>query len=111
MSKIITITFSPCIDKSATVTTLLPEKKMHCTVPKTEPGGGGINVARVLRMLGSTVTAVFPSGGCTGTHLAQLLQTKKPPFITIPSKNETRENFVIFDESTKKTISFWNADQ
>lgn len=69
MPKIITITFSPSIDKSATVKILFPEKKMHCSLPKSAPGGGGINVARVLHTLGSNVMAVFPSGGFTGEHL------------------------------------------
>ena len=46
MSLIATITFSPCIDKSTSVSSLIPEKKLKCATPKLEPGGGGINVAR-----------------------------------------------------------------
>lgn len=106
MSKIITITFSPSIDKSAAVSALVPEKKMHCTAPKSEPGGGGINVARVLKMLGSNVLAVFPSGGYTGVHLNQLLQNEKVPFEAIPCKNETRESFAILDEASDKQYRF-----
>ena len=52
MSKIITLTFNPCIDKSATVPQLIPEKKLSCSEPNFEPGGGGINVARVIKKLG-----------------------------------------------------------
>lgn len=106
MSKIITITFSPSIDKSATVTELVPEKKMRCTSLKSEAGGGGINVARVLNTLGADVMAVFPSGGFTGAHLNQLMQNDKVPFETINCKNETRENFAILDESNIKQYRF-----
>ena len=106
MSKIITITFSPSIDKSASVKTLVSEKKMHCSASKSEPGGGGINVARVLHTLSGDVMAVFPSGGFTGAHLNQLLQNEKIAFETVQCKNETRENFAILDESSKKQYRF-----
>lgn len=106
MARIITVTFNPCIDKNTTVPILVPEKKMHCTELISEPGGGGINVARVLNILGSDVTAIFPSGGCSGVHLKQLLQNEKVPFISIQCQRETRENFAIFEESTTKQFRF-----
>lgn len=106
MSTIITITFSPSIDKSTSVTSLISDKKMRCTSPKLEPGGGGINVARVIKRLGGEVTAVFPSGGYTGMFFNHLLENEKVPFVSIQTKNETRENFVILDESTNKQFRF-----
>jgi fructose-1-phosphate kinase PfkB-like protein len=51
MPAIITVTFSPCIDKSTSVSALIPEKKLKCTAPKLESGGGGINVARAIKNL------------------------------------------------------------
>ena len=106
MSKIITITFSPSIDKSASVPAMLSDIKMRCSAPNTEPGGGGINVARVIKRLGGDVKAIFPSGGYTGMFLNHLLEEEKVPFESIKTKNETRENFVVFDESTKKEYRF-----
>lgn len=106
MSKIITITFSPSIDKSASVATMNPEKKMRCTAPKLEPGGGGINVARVIKRLGGEVTAVFPSGGYTGMFFNHLLENENVPFVSIQTKNETKENFVVFEESTNMQFRF-----
>ena len=44
MSSIVTITFSPCIDKSTSIPSLIPGKELTCTAPKLEPGVGGINV-------------------------------------------------------------------
>jgi HSP20 family molecular chaperone IbpA len=46
MADILTITFNPCIDKSISISSLAPEKKLHCSVPTFEPGGGGIKYSR-----------------------------------------------------------------
>jgi 6-phosphofructokinase 2 len=51
MTPIVTVTFSPCIDKSTFVTAMVPEKKLMCAAPRLEPGGGGINVARAINKL------------------------------------------------------------
>ncbi len=106
MSKIITITFAPSIDKSASVSEMIPEKKMRCSDSKFEPGGGGINVARVVNRLGGEVTAIFPSGGFTGMFFNHLLEKEKVPFVSIQTKNETKENFVILDQETNKQYRF-----
>ncbi len=106
MSKIITITFAPSIDKSATVSAMIPDKKMRCSASNSEPGGGGINVARVINRLGGDVTAIFPSGGYTGMFFNHLLENEKVPFVSIQSKNETKENFVILDQATNKEYRF-----
>jgi 6-phosphofructokinase 2 len=102
MSNILTVTFSPCIDKSTSVNTLIPERKLHCALPKLEPGGGGINVARAIKKLGGEATAIYPSGGYTGKFLNSLVENERLTALIIDSKNETRENFTVFEESTKK---------
>lgn len=106
MSKIITITFAPSIDKSASVSAILSEKKMRCSALISEPGGGGINVARVINRLGGDVKAIFPSGGYLGMFLNHLLENDNVPFVSIQSKNETRENYVILDQATNKQYRF-----
>jgi 6-phosphofructokinase 2 len=106
MSKIVTITFSPCIDKSTSVSRLIPEKKLKCAAPKLEPGGGGINVARAIKKLGGEATAVFPSGGYTGKFFNHLLEKENIPSIIIETKNETRENIVVLDESSNQQYRF-----
>jgi len=79
MANIITITFNPAIDKSTTVPALMPEKKLKCSDPVYEPGGGGINVARAIKKLGGEATAIYLAGGYTGkmfTHYSH-----KKPFL------------------------------
>lgn len=106
MPSIITITFSPCIDKSTSVTSLVPEKKLKCKPPKLEPGGGGINVARAIKKLGGEATAIFPSGGYTGKYFNHLLEEERVPSLIVETANETRENIIILDESSNNQYRF-----
>ena len=106
MPEIITITFSPCIDKSTSVAALVPEKKLLCTNPNMEPGGGGINVARAIKKLGGEATAVYPACGYTGKFFTQLLQKENVPSIVIETINHTRENMIVVDESSNLQYRF-----
>jgi len=106
MSKIVTITFSPCIDKSTAVAALVPDKKLQCAAPKLEPGGGGINVARAIKKLGGEATAIFPSGGYTGKYFNHLLELENISSVIIETQNETRENIIVLDETEKAQYRF-----
>jgi 6-phosphofructokinase 2 len=106
MSRIITITFNPCIDKSATIGKLKPEKKLHCSEPKFEPGGGGINVARAIRKLGGEPIAVYPAGGYTGQFFNHLLETENVPAVIIEVEHSMRENVIVLEESTNDQYRF-----
>lgn len=106
MSQIVTITFNPCIDKSAAVPQLIPEKKLSCTEPRFEPGGGGINVARAITKLGGEATAIFPSGGYTGKFFNGLLAKENIPAIIIEIENSLRENVIVMEESSNKQFRF-----
>ena len=106
MSKIITITFNPAIDKSTTVPALIPEKKLKCTKPVYEPGGGGINVARAIKKLGGTATAIYMAGGYTGKAFTQLLNKEGIDLIVAEIKENTRENLIVYETSTNQQYRF-----
>ncbi len=106
MSRIITLTFSPCIDKSTSVPQLIPEGKLKCSAPKLEPGGGGINVARAIKKLSGDAIAVYPAGGYTGKYFNALLNKENVPAIIIETKNETRENIIVLEASTNRQYRF-----
>lgn len=106
MPKIITLTFSPSIDRSTSVPKILPEKKLRCAAPKLEPGGGGINVARAIKKLGGEAIAIYPSGGYTGKYFNALLKKENIPVVIVETQNETRENIVVLDESTNQQYRF-----
>ena len=106
MSKILTITFNPAIDKSTSVDNLISEKKLKCTNPKFEPGGGGINVARAIKRLGGESTALYLAGGYTGNYFTELLVKENIQTIAVSCKNHTRENLIVFDEKSKLQYRF-----
>lgn len=106
MSSIVTLTFSPAIDKSTTVPELIPSRKLKCSLAKLEPGGGGINVARAIKKLGGEATAVYPAGSYTGAAFNHLLAVENIPVIIIETKNETRENIIILEEKTNNQYRF-----
>ena len=106
MYLITTITLNPCIDKSTKIPLLIPEKKMRCSAPTFEPGGGGINVARVLNRFGCNTLAVYPAGGYSGKFLTQLLSKENIPSLFIETASHTRENLIVFEETTGNQYRF-----
>ncbi|MBB5049284.1 6-phosphofructokinase 2 [Rhodopseudomonas rhenobacensis] len=106
MPQIITVTPSPAIDASTSVGKITAFSKLRCAPLQRHPGGGGINVARVIHRLGGEVRAVYPSGGATGELLRELLDREAINGITVAVAAETREDFTVFEESTKQQFRF-----
>jgi 6-phosphofructokinase 2 len=106
MADIITITFNPCIDKSTSVNALKAESKLRCSAPVFEPGGGGINVARAIKKLGSEAIAIYPSGGYSGKFLNLLLEKENLSVLTVETKYHTRENMIVLDLATNQQYRF-----
>ncbi|MDH6256453.1 1-phosphofructokinase family hexose kinase [Bradyrhizobium sp. BR13661] len=99
---IVTLTINPALDVSTSVTKMVPFTKMRCAEPQRDPGGGGINVARVLKRLGFEATAVYPAGGATGQTLAALVEREAVRSIVIPTSKDTRQDITVFDETSKE---------
>jgi 6-phosphofructokinase 2 len=106
MTTVITITVNPAIDVLMSVERIVPTHKMRCTLARRDPGGGGINVARVLRRLGSEVIAVYPIGGLLGTLLRRLVDEEGVPCLTIGISQETREDITVLERTTALQYRF-----
>jgi 6-phosphofructokinase 2 len=106
MTAVITITINPAIDVLMSVERIVPTHKMRCTLARRDPGGGGINVARVLRRLGNEVIAVYPTGGLLGTLLRRLVDEEGVPCLTIGIAQETREDITILERTTALQYRF-----
>lgn len=102
MAAIVTVTASPCIDKSIVVPELIPDKKLKAGPPVTEPGGGGVNVARAICKLGGEALAVYPAGSYTGSYFNELLQKENVPADPLQTDAPTRENIILFEEKTNR---------
>ncbi len=74
MTDIVTLTPNPAVDISTSVEKIVPVNKLRCTTQLRDPGGGGVNVARVVKRLDGDVVAVYPIGGATGDLLRRLVE-------------------------------------
>lgn len=106
MALILTLTPNPAIDVSASVERLQPDRKLRCGPGSRDPGGGGVNVARVAHRLGAETLALFPSGGFVGQLLERLVQAEGVNTLAVPVQGETRENFTVLDETTCEQYRF-----
>src|SRR3954453_5746689 len=97
MEKVLTITLNPAIDVRTTLPFLLPEKKLRCSQPVFVPGGGGVNVSRVLNRMGYPSTAMFMAGGYTGNFFATLLEKEGIETVVVPIEGSTRQNLIAHD--------------
>ncbi len=104
--RIFTLTMNPAIDVSTQVDRLAPSRKLRCDAERRDPGGGGINVARVVRRLGGDVVAVFAAGGATGQLLGRLVQREGIPSLRIEIAGDTREDFTILERATNQQYRF-----
>jgi 6-phosphofructokinase 2 len=102
LSQIVTLTMNPAVDVSTSVKKMAPFTKMRCAPAHRDPGGGGINVARVLKRFGIEATAIYPAGGATGQLLAGLVERENVRSIVVSTLNDTREDITIFDETTRE---------
>ena len=106
MEKILTLTLSPAIDKSTVVNSIVPDKKLRCTEPKYEPGGGGVNVSRAIKKLGGNSTAVYMAGGYSGKYFHDLLNAEGIDSHVVETEGQTRENLIVLNESTNLQYRF-----
>lgn len=104
--RIATLTLHPALDKSADVERMIPERKLRCSAPHYDAGGGGINVSKGIRRLGGQSTAVFPIGGNNGRRLLELLEKEAVATAPVEIAGETRENFSVFETTTGHQYRF-----
>ncbi len=106
MASIVTLTPNPAIDLSTTIDRVVPIVKLRCRAQQRDPGGGGINVARVIKRFGGEVEAIFTAGGCTGQLLGRLVDDEGITSRVIQVEAETREDFYVSESGTQLQYRF-----
>ncbi len=106
METIVTLTLNPAVDQSSSVEHVVPERKLRCKQPRYEPGGGGINVSRVIKELGGESLALYTAGGCTGQLLRDLLDLTAVAHRPTPIQGWTRVSLSVFEEATGQQFRF-----
>jgi len=106
MINIITVTLNPTVDLSTKAPRVLPDVKLRCSAPEVDPGGGGINVSRAIRLLGGRSTALVAIGGGTGARCLELLTQEGIATVGFQGPGETRQSISVTDEDTKEQFRF-----
>ncbi len=103
---IITLTLNPAIDGACEADTVRHTHKIRTTNERYDPGGGGINVARVLARLGSATKACYLSGGVTGQLLDRLIDDAGLARLSIPVADTTRISHAVYERRSGKEYRF-----
>src|SRR5262249_28667796 len=106
MTDIVTFTINPAVDISTSVDRVIPSHKLRCAVTHRHAGGGGINVARVVKRFGADVLAVYTTGGPIGDHLHQLVGQEDSRSLAIPIHGDTREDLAVVESETGEQYRF-----
>ena len=77
---IYTVTLNPALDKTVEIPGMALDTVNRITEMRTDPGGKGINVSKVIAKLGGDSRAVGILGGGSGKMLEKLLEGE--PFAT-----------------------------
>lgn len=103
---IVTVTLNPALDVWTQVDRISPVHKLRCEQERRDPGGGGINVARVIHRMRGQVLALYPAGGPIGSYLTHLLDQEGLSALPVPIAGMTRESFTVTERCTHQEYRF-----
>jgi len=95
MQKILTVTLNPALDLSTSVERMQPNRKLRCAGALLEPGGGGVNVSRVIRRFAGKSTAFVALGGPTGRTLRELMEREGLDVAEFRVAGHTRQDVTV----------------
>ena len=94
---IYTVTLNPALDKTVEIPSLTIDAVNRITTMRTDPGGKGINVSKVIAKLGGKSIATGILGGDTGRAILSALEDMKLTTSFHFVEGETRTNMKIID--------------
>ncbi len=103
---ILTITLNPALDLSTGTQKLEPGPKLRCTPPRFDPGGGGVNVSRVIAELGGESTAWTALGGAFGQMYREMLEAAGIPCTVLEAPGQTRLSLNITEQASEDQYRF-----
>ena len=106
MKPIVTLTLNPAIDGASRAERVQPTHKIRTTGDRYDPGGGGINVARVIAELGGPALPVYLAGGATGDVLDELMVQRGADFRRVPIAGHTRIALSVFETTSGQEYRF-----
>ncbi len=100
---IYTVTLCPALDRTLVIPSFAAGKVNRVTDSRTDPGGKGINVSKVIKALGGESVALGIVGGSTGDAICQALHDMGIKTDFVFSRAETRVNTKITDPESGMT--------
>lgn len=94
---IITVTLNPAIDKTVEIDHFALNAVNRVKAMRTDPGGKGINVSKVVAALGGQTVACGLLGGAAGEQIKQALSAYNVSLAFTKAPYETRTNLKIVD--------------
>jgi 6-phosphofructokinase 2 len=101
-AQVLTVTLNPALDISMSVDQLVPDRKLRAPGSRREPGGGGVNVSRVLNRLGVPNVSLVVAGGAVGVELVTRMRSEGLDVIDVAIEADTRESFAITETSSAR---------
>lgn len=98
--KILAVALNPSVDVSSDAARVQPTKKVRTHNQRRHAGGGGVNVARVLSMLGVCPQLLIMSGGEVGALLKDALAGHEIDVSAVEIAEPTRLAFMVHEEET-----------
>jgi 6-phosphofructokinase 2 len=106
MRPILTVTLNPALDLDTSTPEVVPGPKLRCAQPRIDPGGGGVNVSRAIRILGGDSRCAVAVGGAIGALLVELLRAEGIDPVGIPVVGLTRQSLAVRSEATGEHYRF-----
>ncbi len=103
---IVTLTVNPALDVSTSTERIVSNEKIRCGVTRLDPGGGGMNVSRVVTRLGGHAHAIYLAGGSTGDVYEKLVVGEGLGAERVIIEGLTRESFTVDEISTAGQYRF-----
>lgn len=103
---LLTVTLNPALDLTTATATVSAGPKLRCAPPRTDPGGGGVNVSRVIARLGGQSRALVAIGGVTGQALSGLLAAEGIALLPFAAPGETRQSLTVNETATGAQFRF-----
>lgn len=94
---VITLTMNPAVDRTLQVEDFTLDRVNLIREDRSDVGGKGINVSKVIRQLGGRTKTVAFLGGVTGEYISRELERMRIGRIAIPVNGTTRTNLKIVD--------------
>lgn len=100
MTQILCIALNPTIDISCDTGRVRSMHKTRTSNQRHDPGGGGVNVARVITELGGSADLAYLSGGATGVLLDEFLKGAGIGLYPFAMDPPVRVAFAVHEETT-----------